>query len=761
MEPLFTAKCRSETELSTPNDERNQSALSELSASGRKRKLSTDFHTIEPNAKLQLLEQTHIDTEAHISTLSPNLCANLLDLSDEILLLILLQLDGNSLLSLSTTCTRLQILIADRTLWTVADYTTAKLGTQEIQQRTKLLKPITKTLKLRGMTSVYPAELWKVPTLTPAILETIYRRCPQMERLELTEAYFDTHEISIVMFPYSLRSLVLRKCALSAQNQTGNNHYLLPQPHPSSFLSNIYKHLARLEELTIEYCTWFDTHDFMVLSKLPNLRYLSLRGCANIKDSVPYASLATRFGFKKLEVLDLRDTPISDSDVSCFNIVHSLKELLLECPEHLRTEQGLQEYNEAERQRVEQLHRLAAPDRIQNNGAGHGHGVNQPAPREQVGAENAAVPPLVPPPRQGLFEIRVINGVQPGQANGGQPENYIRILRGPDDLLIQNMPYHPPAQADRRAVAPPSPPPPRVGAALAAAAEPPHVGPVPVGIEHNNNNVDRQHIVRIINRDMLLQRREPMDLENPQRFLARPQRIQLHAAYQHIFDAGGNFANRPRAPEPPQPDRAAVVAPELERPVEHAGINVHLRFHGIPNRAANNNQQMQQQQQDPQQQNNPAPQRVLPHVIIMPGIDNFQEIIHRQGNGNHHQLFVNLGMGQQAPNYVSLVSDRGICAYGVSRNELGAALMGGLLHQNLTGLERLSVRNYKLVTDTSLDHLESAAPYLKQLDVTGTSVTAEGVRSFRLSRPGCVVVSDYDRPNEDGAALEHGHQVYQ
>uniref|UniRef100_A0A182ISJ2 Uncharacterized protein n=1 Tax=Anopheles atroparvus TaxID=41427 RepID=A0A182ISJ2_ANOAO len=130
-----------------------------------------------------------------------------------------------------------------------------------------------------------------------------------MERLELTEAYFDTHEISIVMFPYSLRSLVLH--------------------------------------------------------------------------SVPYASLATRFGFKKLEVLDLRDTPISDSDVSCFNIVHSLKELLLECPEHLRTEQGLQEYNEAERQRVEQLHRLAAPDRIQNNGAGHGHGVNQPAPREQ------------------------------------------------------------------------------------------------------------------------------------------------------------------------------------------------------------------------------------------------------------------------------------------------------------------------------------------------------------------------------------------
>lgn len=40
----------------------------------------------------------------------------------------------------------------------------------------------------------------------------------------------------------------------------------------------------------------------MALSKVPHLRYLSLKGCANMKDSVPYASIATRFGFKKLEV---------------------------------------------------------------------------------------------------------------------------------------------------------------------------------------------------------------------------------------------------------------------------------------------------------------------------------------------------------------------------------------------------------------------------------------------------------------------------
>lgn len=34
--------------------------------------------------------------------------------------------------------------------------------------------------------------------------------------------------------------------------------------------------------------------------------------------------------------LDVRDTPISDSDIQCFNVTLTLKTLLLECPEDLR-----------------------------------------------------------------------------------------------------------------------------------------------------------------------------------------------------------------------------------------------------------------------------------------------------------------------------------------------------------------------------------------------------------------------------------------
>lgn len=61
-------------------------------------------------------------------------------------------------------------------------------------------------------------------------------------------------------------------------------------------------YLEHLQELSMESCRWFETHDLIVLSKLPHLKRLILRGCSNFKDSVPYGSIAARFGFRKLEV---------------------------------------------------------------------------------------------------------------------------------------------------------------------------------------------------------------------------------------------------------------------------------------------------------------------------------------------------------------------------------------------------------------------------------------------------------------------------
>lgn len=95
----------------------------------------------------------------------------------------------------------------------------------------------------------------------------------------------------------------------------------------------IVEHMPCLEELRIEYCNFFESNDVMPISKLQQLKTLSLRGCGKMKNCVPYLSLACRFGFTKLEALDLRETKVSDGELQCLNAIKSLKELYLEHPE--------------------------------------------------------------------------------------------------------------------------------------------------------------------------------------------------------------------------------------------------------------------------------------------------------------------------------------------------------------------------------------------------------------------------------------------
>lgn len=98
--------------------------------------------------------------------------------------------------------------------------------------------------------------------------------------------------------------------------------------------TGIVDHMPHLEELRIEYCNFFESNDVMPFSKLQFLKILSLKGCGKMKNCVPYMSLACRFGFPKLESLDLRETNVSDGELQCLNSVKSLRELLLEYPEN-------------------------------------------------------------------------------------------------------------------------------------------------------------------------------------------------------------------------------------------------------------------------------------------------------------------------------------------------------------------------------------------------------------------------------------------
>ncbi|XP_055384539.1 uncharacterized protein LOC129614148 [Condylostylus longicornis] len=249
---------------------------------------------------------------------------SLLELCDEILIEILSNLEIKSLLAVGQTCNRLQLLIRDSRLWRNVDLTGEQLHLKDIKKYLLRVNDQTNCIKIRGMVEQYPSESWKNVSLSESLLQHITETCENLQILELHHCFINTETIDITHFPQKLKRLVFNDCYVRWPNT------------PAILFSRIDTHLKDLEDLRIEFCNWFSTHDLVAFSKVVNLKSLSIRGCSELKEFVPYGSIAARFGFKKLETLDLRETPIMDSDFQCFNILKNLREVLVECPVELR-----------------------------------------------------------------------------------------------------------------------------------------------------------------------------------------------------------------------------------------------------------------------------------------------------------------------------------------------------------------------------------------------------------------------------------------
>ena len=183
------------------------------------------------------------------------------------------------------------------------------MSAKEITSRLKYVSKQTKHVQLRGLVSKYPLEKYKNVTLTSAILHQLKIKCPHLESLAIHEGmlnfkkvrggkylmwellfiHVSRFQMSLMDFPVTLKRLSFNGCEILHQR-------------PQKLFHKIDNHLQLLEELSLENCRWFETHDLFVFSKLPNLKKLCLRGCVSLKESVPYCSIATRFGFRKLEV---------------------------------------------------------------------------------------------------------------------------------------------------------------------------------------------------------------------------------------------------------------------------------------------------------------------------------------------------------------------------------------------------------------------------------------------------------------------------
>ena len=87
--------------------------------------------------------------------------------------------------------------------------------------------------------------------------------------------------------------------------------------------------LPSLEFLDLSNCRWLSHHSLQAISKCQNLENLILNGCRRIGECFVYTALATRFGFRKVVHLDLRNTNIGDSEVPCFGRLPNITDLYL------------------------------------------------------------------------------------------------------------------------------------------------------------------------------------------------------------------------------------------------------------------------------------------------------------------------------------------------------------------------------------------------------------------------------------------------
>ncbi|RZF44226.1 hypothetical protein LSTR_LSTR003866 [Laodelphax striatellus] len=301
----------------------------------------------------------------------PSNYPSLLDLSDDILLIILSHLHPIDIEALSKTNSRLNIICHDRTLWTEVDFRPYPLLASGLEKFIEFFLPITKSIACCGpslpsneaQTSPPPAALVDPPapsspspppppssspplpppssshpppstpppppapppppvdyTMTHELMEAISRQAYQLRKLILENQRINTSELLLEYFPSSLEHLELKSSILENM------------PSQQSYFFDVKTNLPYLKVLDLTGNKWFLPHSLLALSKSATLKELILAKCMNLCDCVPYASLAALYGFRSLQVLDLRGTLVEDSDVSCFNRISTLRQLYLEAP---------------------------------------------------------------------------------------------------------------------------------------------------------------------------------------------------------------------------------------------------------------------------------------------------------------------------------------------------------------------------------------------------------------------------------------------
>lgn len=240
---------------------------------------------------------------------------NLLNLSDDVLLNIMKYLQPQDLMALSLCCERFEQVIRDRTLWSLVDFRRTPILLEDLEKYVKFFRPLTTKLRMRGN-----LQSEKYQGLSQSFFTAIGEICHRLKELTVEEYSIDANKVQITDFPKTIEKLSLK----------GSQVFNLQTE--KSYFFRMDLHMPNLTCLILTKCDWFTPHSLMVISKMPKLKELRLDSCHLLGECVAYASLATRFGFKTLEILDLRGTGLGDSEICCFSSTKTLTHLYLECP---------------------------------------------------------------------------------------------------------------------------------------------------------------------------------------------------------------------------------------------------------------------------------------------------------------------------------------------------------------------------------------------------------------------------------------------
>ncbi|KAK5638148.1 hypothetical protein RI129_012443 [Pyrocoelia pectoralis] len=237
----------------------------------------------------------------------PGPSINILDFSDCILLEILKHLDATSLFQLSLTCQRFSCLVEDQSLWIHIDGRAVPntLDKTEFCWRhaTEKTKRLLLAGTLRSQFILSPNNIFSPEKLSNLTI------------LSLEHQYIKYCKLSD--FPRSIEELSFRHAFIARH---------------LDFFRFSEKTMCNLKTLLLDHCQWFDSNNLTPLCKYPKLEILSLYMCKKLgNDDIANVSIASRFGFNTLKVLDVRFTGVGDHFLESFSSKANIQIIYFQC----------------------------------------------------------------------------------------------------------------------------------------------------------------------------------------------------------------------------------------------------------------------------------------------------------------------------------------------------------------------------------------------------------------------------------------------